>query len=521
MKGIPILVAILFMFLGISMRSIAQQSEDAIMLLKVKPAVVLIFLQAKAQIQLSENSKPEPVELSSTGSGFIITPDGYVVTNGHVIQLYHESNEKLLKAELIQKLLEQHGRELSQEEKEQVFQRLMDAPFAVEKKLYVILQNGQVFTGEIKAYSPPITPIGGREAGKAYLEIGKLQIKHESGKDVAVLKIEARNLPTVRLGSSDRVRLTEVVYAVGFPGVVLGHEMLGRQTILDPTITSGKISGLKVQVGGSPVMQTDAPLTWGNSGGPVFNTKGEVIGMATFISMKDEIPIQGFNFLVPSNTIMEFVRVSGANINQESVFNKLWHEAIDLYTRGEYESALKRLDDVLRLYPFLPDARNLQVQIQEKLAGSTSVPETVPGWPYVIVIPVLFGLLAVGVGIFFFVSRKSKEKGYEKPASKIVGRLTGVAGPVSGNVYLVTEEGIKIGRDPAKNNVVIKDDRVSREHAWIGLIDKNVVLRDLNSVNGTFVNSTENQVTEVILNDGDRVIIGKGKFAVFIFNRVA
>ncbi len=498
----------LLIFFALPFYSLAQQTQDAIMLLRVKPAVVLIFLQAKAELKLGD--KKIPVQTAGSGSGFIITPDGYVVTNGHVVQLYHESNEKLLKAELIQKLIDQYGKDMSDEEKKQAFQELMEAPFSVEKKLYVILQNGQVFVGELKAYSPPITPVGGREAGKAYVEEGKLQLKVESGKDVAVLKIEAKNLPTVKLGSSDSVKLTDTVYAVGFPGVVLEHAMLGQQTILDPTVTSGKISGLKVQVGGAPVLQTDAPLTWGNSGGPVFNTKGEVIGMATFISVKGEMPIQGFNFLVPSNTIMEFVRISGANLNQESIFNKLWYEAIEKYTQGEYEEAMKRLDDVLRLYPFLPDARNLQIQIQEKLSASKKGLYT----SYLLIIPVVFGLLLVGGGTYYFIKSRDRQKAQP---SKTNGVLLGTGGAVSGQTYPIPEKGLKIGRDPTKNNIVIKDDRVSREHAWIGFVGNKAVVRDLNSANGTFLNSTENRITEAVLKDGDRIIIGKGEFAVFVF----
>ncbi|MCS7284815.1 MAG: trypsin-like peptidase domain-containing protein, partial [Hydrogenobacter thermophilus] len=388
---------------------------------------------------------------------------------------------------------------------------LMSVPFAIEKKLYVIIQNGQLFTAELKAYSPPITPTSGRQAGKVYEQLGDIEIKMESGKDVAVLKIEAKNLPTAKLGNSENVRLTDQVYAVGFPGVVLQHSLLGQQTILDPTVTSGKVSGVKLQVGGAPVIQTDAPLTWGNSGGPVFNRNGEVIGMATFISLKENIPIQGFNFLVPSNTIMEFVRVSGANLQQESVFNKLWYEAIDLYTKGEYQKAMSKLDDVLRLYPFLPDARNLQVKIQEKLSAGEGSSKAHP----IVFAVVALGLVIVGGGLGFVLLRSKRGSaavGVKKET--FIGKLIGVGGQVVGQTYSIPPQGIKIGRDPSKNNIVIKDDRVSREHAWIGLADNQVVIRDLNSANGTFVNGV--QVSERVLKDGDSISIGKD-FAVFNF----
>jgi len=56
------------------------------------------------------------------------------------------------------------------------------------------------------------------------------------------------------------------------------------------------------------VIQTDAAITWGNSGGPAFSFRGEVIGVATFISttLEGDQAIQGFNFLIPVDSVNEF-----------------------------------------------------------------------------------------------------------------------------------------------------------------------------------------------------------------------
>ena len=91
-----------------------------------------------------------------------------------------------------------------------------------------------------------------------------------------------------------------------------------------------------------------------------------------------------------------------------------------------------------------------------------------------------------------------------------IGMLIAKTGTHRGLVFAVEPSGLKIGRDRAKNNVVIDRDIVSREHAWIGLVDGKVVIKDLNSLNGTFINSIdEARIQTAELKDGDLIFIGK------------
>ncbi|MGK7933803.1 MAG: HhoA/HhoB/HtrA family serine endopeptidase [Microcystaceae cyanobacterium] len=110
--------------------------------------------------------------------------------------------------------------------------------------------------------------------------------------DVAVVKIDGENLPTVRLGNSQRLQVGEWAIAIGNP--------LG----LDNTVTTGIISAtgrssFQVGVGDKRIdfIQTDAAINPGNSGGPLLNAKGEVIGMNTAIIAN----AQGLGFAIPIN----------------------------------------------------------------------------------------------------------------------------------------------------------------------------------------------------------------------------
>ncbi|MBE9199049.1 MULTISPECIES: HhoA/HhoB/HtrA family serine endopeptidase [unclassified Nodularia (in: cyanobacteria)] len=134
-------------------------------------------------------------------------------------------------------------------------------------KVTVILKDGRSFQGEV--------------------------VGADSVTDVAVVKIAATELPTVKLGNSDNLMAGEPAIAIGNP--------LG----LDNTVTQGIISATQRSVAGLGVptervdfIQTDAAINPGNSGGPLLNAQGEVIGMNTAIIQG----AQGLGFAIPINT---------------------------------------------------------------------------------------------------------------------------------------------------------------------------------------------------------------------------
>jgi serine protease Do len=111
--------------------------------------------------------------------------------------------------------------------------------------------------------------------------------------DIAVLKLEATGLPKVTLGDSDKVRVGEWVMAIGSP---FGFEN---------TVTAGIVSAKTRETGEFvPFIQTDAAVNPGNSGGPLFNIKGEVIGINSQI-YSDGGAYIGISFAIPINTANE------------------------------------------------------------------------------------------------------------------------------------------------------------------------------------------------------------------------
>ena len=178
--------------------------------------------------------QPQSREQKGSGSGVIIRPDGYIVTNNHVV--------------------------------------------AGATKISVTLNDNQQYDATVVGTDPAT--------------------------DVAIIKVDAQNLPTIPMGDSDQLRLGEWVLAIGSP--------LGAQ--LRSTITAGIVSakGRSMPDGSGEFkiesfIQTDAAVNPGNSGGALVNKKGELVGINTAI-VSQTGSYSGYSFAVPVNIVK---RVAG------------------------------------------------------------------------------------------------------------------------------------------------------------------------------------------------------------------
>lgn len=117
----------------------------------------------------------------------------------------------------------------------------------------------------------------------------------DTSRDLVLLKISIARTPMLSLGNSDAVQVGETVYAVGNPQGLEG------------TFSQGIISGIR-KAGSDKILQITAPISPGSSGGPVLNTKGEVIGVsvATFSAG------QNLNFAIPSNYLKDLLSKKGS-----------------------------------------------------------------------------------------------------------------------------------------------------------------------------------------------------------------
>lgn len=545
------IVSVLLLLIATLPAQAGQLRPEEKQALGVRPAVALVLVQFATTYTSVGFPDADPIKFTqgASGTGFFFRPDGYFITNGHVVQYYQAQKDNQAMAALQAFLIAQFVEKVQSGEIFAYFEKKYNRPLTPMEKLKiqaykpnisisdlslkVITANSQVLNADVMQFSPPY---------------------NQNGKDVAVLKIPKTNLPTVPLGNSDNVRLQEPVMVVGYPGLASPwgggsvSSLLSQESNLEPSATNGHISALKVENIGTPLLQSDVTIGHGNSGGPAFNDRGEVIGLATYGATEQ----QGFNFLVPINTAMEFVRQTGV-APEEGAFNKHWLNALNLYDDKKCISALKEFDNVQQMLPGLPDAAKYRaaaldcvdnkMTLMEKILDRTGpVPLIALGAVVLLGIIVLFRMRkstpapvsaqAAGAAagpsasarIAVTVPQSASLSGGPPPAlpgpGESYGSIQFISGPLSGRSFKIGKEGLWIGRDPAKCGVVVPDDAVSSQHAWVVPVDRGVVVIDKESTNGTYVNSVDSpRVSKVGLNNGDRVFLGKKGAAAFTYFR--
>jgi serine protease Do len=294
------------------------------------------------------------VELIGQGSGFVISPNGYVVTNAHVAAPDETELKQQLAANGLKDFVDHDVKDFISSAGGQPSQALVDkvtqAVTTYDAHYLQVTKLDKSFSVEVGSASG-----SGKVSAQDITADVSAAGQQIPGKDVAVLKVERDNMPTVPLGDDSQVSTGDKVYVLGYPGAATFHPVLSEASAVEPTLTSGTVSAKKTASGGWPVLQIDAPITHGNSGGPVFDDHGRVIGIATFGTVDPTTgkEIQGFNFAVPISVAQEFITKAGAK-PQEGVVTQKYDEAISLYNKQWYSDALTEFQQVNTLSPGHP-----------------------------------------------------------------------------------------------------------------------------------------------------------------------
>ncbi|MCU0526478.1 MAG: serine protease [Elainella sp. Prado103] len=352
-------------------------------------------------------------EATSQGSGFIVSDNGYVVTNAHVVSSEGDELKRELATSALREIAiancKEFMAELGSDGQEMLAQtigtqELIELCLSGSLDYYAeYLEIGDV-ERSVKAIVAPASP---QVEQKTYISDVKAEGKPAPGKDVAVLKIDADNLPTVQLGDAEAITTGDPTFVLGYPaGADIGDKP-------EPSLTSGLISAEKTMPDGWEVFQTNAAISPGNSGGPVFNKQGDAVAVATFGSVDPQTgqKIEGINFAIPSDIIKEYL--SQANVEpQTGRLTELYREGIKLMGQQRYRSALSKFEEIEDLNPEFPYIQQKITQVRKDLIDhpESHLPWIVGGGAGIA------GLAAVG---FWLVRRSRKPPAVSTPQPEV------------------------------------------------------------------------------------------------------
>jgi serine protease Do len=341
-------------------------------MLRAKPAVVLVIAEVASEVTLDCGTGPttvKPPPFRETGTGWFVDPNGWIITNGHVVQPAYETprwlvNQQAQRAVTIAclgKALERAGLTPGErpDAEDAVKRKLLDKVLpttrvTLQPSVSVLASNGSRVKAEVKKYAPPVSA-----------EVGTM-----STRDLALLKTPDDDFPVLRLADSRVVQIGDPLHIIGFPGVVLSHELLNQSASMEASVTNGYVSGFKQDKSNNPLIQTDAPASWGNSGGPVVNDRGQVVGVLTFVSLAPGAEgsiVQGFNFIIPSESVKKFIQGTPVNLTSTGKFERVWDAGLREFFTDDWKGAQRQFEQADKLLPGLPDVKRVLIEAREKV----------------------------------------------------------------------------------------------------------------------------------------------------------
>lgn len=429
----------------------------------VKPSVVQILHLYCKEIKVNQVStslmlkSSYPFCSAGVGTGFIVDEKGYVATNGHVVSSHKEQDmiEGLMSGnmavytflgDLLRELYAQEGVVLTEEEGMMLLASMLYDPAAtdalaetiyelfdqelievnpVKDLLYISASNKSFDIAEVDELTQyNIETV--LQNSSSLFEAKLVNINYAnmfakdvlfdgetaSGSDVALISIDSKAgylFPAVPLNSANSVKEGDQIIVVGYPGLVSGMSL---NPLLDyeasggiATITQGIISSKKTDKSGNVLLQTDASIEHGNSGGPALNLSGDVIGIATYGL---ESSSGNYNFLRDAKDLLPLADSSSLNLMaaKEGTY-QTWNRGLNYFWQKRYSKALAEFSKVKNNYLIHPSVGDYMVQAEDGIKAGEDI-DLLFGVQknYLYAALVALVLLILGSAVFVLIKRK-------------------------------------------------------------------------------------------------------------------
>jgi S1-C subfamily serine protease len=339
----------------------------------VSPAVVKIYHIVCGVLVYQSRVLTNDTCNGSSGSGFSISSDGYIATNGHVV--VYGAQDFLANNTLFAQYLK--STKLSDTQIKEIMSRPELTASAISK-IYDLSDSELSFSNkrEITVVALGTTPleikdeaaakkivdsfdstdklkraniVGFDYASKDQFEVVANPEKGFSASDVALLKVDAVNMPILRL-SDEAVTQNQKISVFGFPGDA--DNELTDNSSLGVTVTSGSINAIRDAAGGeAKLYQSDVDASHGSSGGPAVDEQGKVIGLLTYRYASGETADAAKSYIRDIADLKKLVHNKSVILSTDSKTQTSWERGLDLYSKHHYSAALPEFRNVQQLYP--------------------------------------------------------------------------------------------------------------------------------------------------------------------------
>ncbi|MER5420034.1 serine protease [Streptosporangium roseum] len=331
----------------------------------IRPSVMYVEVEWRGYLRNLSSGQfwsAEPISFLTACTGFTVNPDGHVVTAGHCVDPGIEGASRAFFDEAIRKEQEKGNKKTKEQlDKEFTGNWVVEGEVAGTPPDMIV----RVFQSVAPMVSPTDVFASPGPMGALPKFARVVSFEPTSKGDVALLKVDGEDLPSVELSPERTVEIGTPVLAIGYPG----FERPMEDRVLEPTNKDGKVSA-KITSKGVPLYEISAAISQGMSGGPAVETaSAKAMGLLTF-KIDNE---QQFNFVAPSSLIREILARNGVK-NEQGALDRLYRAALEDYWAGDYPAAMRGFDAVLVRMPSHRQAWEYRAMAAERMAARPGRP---------------------------------------------------------------------------------------------------------------------------------------------------